>query len=1137
VTLQGWTPNDASLLQYKSYSFSASAADLNIGGAITEFQWDFGDGTKLVRPATLANGQATDAYAYAYATSGNFTVSVVSKNAAGLLSTASTRAVTVSTAPSPLTVAFTAPAGPVTINPPLGGSYSLAFDVHVTNAGTGTISAGGVVLTSGDAGSIQAAPVDLGSGDWRITVTYPAGVLGSRTVTPSVRVQDSNGVSSAVTTGPVVTIKTVALVNSPPVINLTTPATDNTVSWTSKPFSLGFTLNDADNDPVTYTVDWGDGQPVSSPATPTGDFVAGVPVSVTHTYADAFTSTSKGVTITVTASDNRSTVTKTRLVTVKFNALPTATIITPQASGTAPTGLQAGITPPYVVIPRNGRLTFAGSSTLPGSQDPVTTSWTFPGGAPSTFTGDAPGDVTFGGTQGVITPAAVIYSVKDAFGRTVTATKLVLVDGINTQQFTLSFQYRQKSDNNGVAVLAPVVTAANGLGAAVQVFQDGQANTYQVQDQAQLAGAKATVSIPVRSDLPFYIKIPSFGGDTNGYMMRIPNAPTGPYADPALGTTLDPNSTVSNFGFQNSAAPLNPTLNIVTAQGFAAENAVTNLRTINGATSLFGGTSPANERWLSRLSVPVSDVATSALPGAWAWSSQPTVTNTGGFSAYQAFADWAVMLKTLATSDPTAPGKSGDLEFKLDYETYKTSSAVSKSFAASAMQAFRVPKGVTSPYDLDNAGWGRASALSDLNPTPVDGSIPFFFKNAAFGAVGNSTLAGGLQGLSIPYDPTDTADRVVMPAPTSRDFSNIVRLFGYSEYLWTKVWSWPLVLNTALLNSPDTESLSAYGHFRFSDPLHATPTPSHWPSVLTGISPSDPSSFSLNANGGTDFDPSGSPVGDTTVAGAPSAKASGHFYWTVFSPFYSSSGASIIARTWLAQGTNLSDPTVTYPGQPPTLFSGGATDATSAFGFVPPQDTVVDKRTRKLDGTIDYSVSSLNGYRVNWFNPTKDASGNPVAPDFWVIELNVGGTKSHFMLPGNFPASYPAVTVDPATMPILTDARTVLLHPADSTPLSGKAVVAPGYCWFDVPLELRPPTGSATTTLTVYAVKSVLSNHAPAGARPLNRPEWIEAIKTASAAISLKTNAGIDLSNVYKIPFNYYWDIVITNGPITTVAQ
>jgi len=530
--------------------------------------------------------------------------------------------------------------------------------------------------------------------------------------------------------------------------------------------------------------------------------------------------------------------------------------------------------------------------------------------------------------------------------------------------------------------------------------------------------------------------------------------------------------------------------------------------------------------------VPATETSpTEAIPVAWTFNSFAANTVPNGFSAYQAFADWPIVLETLGTSDNTTAGAPSDLEFKLDYETYKVGTQVSKSFAASMMQAFRAPKGVTSPYDLDNANWGRTSAISKLNPTSVDGSVPLFYYAAAFNPVGTSTLAGGLQGLSIPYDPTDTADRVVLASPVSRNFSNIVRLFGYSEYLWTKVWNWPLVLNNALLNSADTEGLNVYPNFRFSDPLNASPaTYAHWPSVL-GISSTDTSSFNLNANGGLDFDPSGSLVTSTTSP-APSSQAAGHFYWTVFSPFYSSAGASIIARTWLAQGASDA-----HPGQPPTSFAGSSTDATAAYGFVPPQDAVVDKRTRNADGTLNYSVSTLNGYRVNWFNPTKDHNGNTVAPDFWVIDLNVGGTKSDFMLPGNFPANYPASTVDPATMPILTDARTTLVHPTDTTPLSGKTVVAPGYCWFDVPQELRPATGSTTTTLTVYAVKSVLSNHAPAGARPLNRPEWIEAIKTASAAISLKTNGSTDLSNVYKLPFNYYWDIVITNGPITTVAQ
>jgi hypothetical protein len=1165
VVLNGWTPNDAQLTQYKAYTFNASATDPNIGGSITEFDWNFGDGTTKVTPVVLANGKATSSCTYSYTTSGTPTLSVVAKDAAGLLSNPATASVTVTAATSPLSVAFTQPAGPVAINPALGSTSTtpVTFQVQVTNVGTGTVSASGIKLIPGDSSATQAAPIDLGNGAFSIDVTYPAAAaVGTRTATPTVTVVDSNGVSSAPATGPAITINTVVLATLPPTIAITAPATPSTTALTSKSVTLSFTLTDQYNNPVSYTVDWGVAgtspcQPKSVSGITTTSTSAGANVSLTHIYPDTFTGSA---TVTVNATDSASSspnaATQTRTIQVSLNQPPTATITSPQASSVLPSLalIQDGgqgkpvipvgsSNPDVVVLPANGMLVFQGTGTAPTSGGNLTYHWTFPGGVPSSSSQQNPGQVVFPGVTGQIVAYLVNLTVTDATdvqdpttctttGRTSATTpkttqKWVVVDGVNTQNFNLSFMYRQKSDNNGTAALTAVQTAANGLGALVQIFQDGANNTYAVRD-AQ--GINATVSIPVRSDLPFYIEIPAFGGDSNGYMMRIPNAPTGSYADLSLGTTLDATSTVSNFGFQNSSAPLNPTLNIVTAQGFTAENAVTNLRTINGTVSLLGGTAPANQRWLSRLSVPVSDTLTAAIPSAWSWSSNTTATVTGGFSAYQAFADWPIVMKTLATSDTTTPGASGDLEFKLDYETYKTSSAVSKSFAASMMQAFRAPKGVTSPYDLDNAGWGRTSAISNLNPTQVDISVPGFYQTAAFSPVGTSTLAGGLQGLSIPYDPTDTADRVVLAAPVSRDFSPIVRLFGYSEYLWTKVWSWPLVLNSALLNSPDTEGLGSYANFRFSDPLHTVPTASHWPSVL-GISSTDTSSFNLNANGGSDFDPSGSPVTDT-ISPAPSDKATGHFYWTVFSPFYSSAGASIIARTWLAQGT-----ADTHPGQPPTTFSGNLTDATAAFGFVPPQDAVVDKRTRKADGTIDYSVSTLNGYRVNWFNPTKDASGNSVAPDFWVVELNVGGTKSDFMLPGNFPAAYPASTVDPATMPILTDARTTLVHPTDSTPLSGKTVVAPGYCWFDVPPELRPATGTATTTLTVYAVKSVLSNHAPAGARPLNRPEWIEAIKTASAAISLKTNSSQDLSNAYKIPFNYYWDIVITNGPITTVAQ
>ena len=47
---------------------------------------------------------------------------------------------------------------------------------------------------------------------------------------------------------------------------------------------------------------------------------------------------------------------------------------------------------------------------------------------------------------------------------------------------------------------------------------------------------------------------------------------------------------------------------------------------------------------------------------------------------------------------------------------------------------------------------------------------------------------------------------------------------------------------------------------------------------------------------------------------------------------------------------------------------------------------------------------------------------------------------------------------------------------------------------------------------------------------------YIDAIKTAAANMIVKGSNGTLLTDIYKIPFNYYWDIVITNGPATPVA-
>jgi hypothetical protein len=162
-----------------------------------------------------------------------------------------------------------------------------------------------------------------------------------------------------------------------------------------------------------------------------------------------------------------------------------------------------------------------------------------------------------------------------------------------------------------------------------------------------------------------------------------------------------------------------------------------------------------------------------------------------------------------------------------------------------------------------------------------------------------------------------------------------------------------------------------------------------------------------------------------------------------------------------------------------------------------------------------------------------------------VVELAASATNSnpsggtfHFMLPGNFPdaGSTPSQSVNAL---ILTDARTYL--PSGLATLQPGDKVAPGYCWFDVPPELRPKLGTSAT-VTVFALKAITSNHPPQQGSPLtsiahalNRTDWIDAIKTASAQISILASSGRDVSFAHKIPFNYPWDIVVVNGPAVLV--
>ncbi|MEI6593345.1 MAG: PKD domain-containing protein, partial [Holophagaceae bacterium] len=317
ATLDGWTPNDSTLLQYKTYTFAASATDPNIGGSITEFRWDFGDGTTRTTPVVLSGGKATTTATYSYVASGTPTLSVVAKNAAGLLSTAATKSLTVGTSPSPLTVSFTSPTAATLINAVLGNSVTLTYKVNVVYTGFGTVSASGVTLDPGEATATKATPVDAGGGNYTIAVTYAAATaMGSRTVTPSVKVVDSNGVSSTTVLGPAITIKTVSATNTAPIISLTaasTPAAGTNATWQNVDVVFTAIASDPDEDPLSYTWDLGDGTVITGTTE----------LTQTHKYSRPGLYSVK-----VTANDGRTGGTKTADLTlnVLVNRAPTVVV-------------------------------------------------------------------------------------------------------------------------------------------------------------------------------------------------------------------------------------------------------------------------------------------------------------------------------------------------------------------------------------------------------------------------------------------------------------------------------------------------------------------------------------------------------------------------------------------------------------------------------------------------------------------------------------------------------------------------------------------------------------------------------------------------------------------------------------------
>ncbi len=1135
ATLLGYAPADAPLVRYKVYTFQASASDPDIGDSITKYEWDFGDGSDLVQTTA-----PSVSHLYANVAGGGSQVipkvrAYDNHNQAGGYSS---RTLSLDSSASPITVTFKLPTGPVSVQADPSGGVQVTFQVQVSSAAPGAISLSGITFNPGDSKATVTSQTDLGNGLYSFLVRYLGdAVPGVRIASPTILVKDSGGVPSEITSGPQITVTTLALANHAPVIAVTEPVTPTAQGYTSKPVTLGFTITDEDGDVVGYTVNWGDGTPITESST-SGDTKAGVAVTLTHGFPDTFTSTSRNSTVVINATDGRSNngtaVSQSRTFTISFNSFPTASITSPQASANLPSPAELPsnpsiglVNPPgandpdILVIPSGGKLKFNGTATLPGSQDAIQAyAWTFQGGTPAVSSFLTPeSEIQFPVTPGAITPYLVEFKVIDALGRSSsqapgvnpkTFRKWIVVDGKNTQLFKLNFMYRQISDNNGIATLTPIALGSNGLGANIRIFQDGVTNTYAVKDPA---ATKAQVAIPVRSDLPFYALLPNYNNsvDNRSYLMRIPNAPTGASADPALGVTLNANT--SSFGFENTSAPWNPTLQVVTAQGFAAETAPSPERRLLGTVSFVWGNSPPNSRYFDRLSIPLDGTDSfGAIDGAWVWNNNFVYTINGA-RAQQSIAEWVFEVGNRSTSDtPSTAGGPPQMQFTVNYPKYTGDSQQSETFAHERMQVFRVPPGVTDPYNLDVGGWQNSNLNISLNPTVLPGTFNGFISNAVYGGFGSAAFSGGLQGIPIPYDANDPNRSPYAPARTY-DLFPTRSVLGYAEYLWSSVWARPLILNVANPNFMDSwTGLASFGYFRKS-------SPAAWPAV-SGIVP-DLSAFNMNVTGAGTFNAS-SPV---AIGGAtPGNKGVGRFYWTAFTPFYNAAVDSMISRTWLSEDAT---------GLPPMAITGSTGDSRNAFGFLPPQDTVVDKRGRNADGSLN--GSNLGGYRVTWFNPTKDPAGNPVPPDFWVVEFETPSGTFHYLLPSNFPSG----TQQVGDL-VLTDARTYLPsgRTAAQGPIAGNTdKVAPGYCWFDVPPELRPSLQSpdATSYLRVFGLKSILKNSPPAGARALNRPDWIDAIKTALPEISVQTLGG-DISYAHKIPFNFYWDIVVVNGPRTPVA-
>ncbi|OGS81703.1 MAG: hypothetical protein A2061_08415 [Gallionellales bacterium GWA2_59_43] len=353
VATIGSPAGNVTVTQGGAVTFQGSGTDPD-GNTPLTYSWDFGGGA--------TNSTQQNPGAVTFNTVGTFTVSFTVTDSLGLVSTAVTRMITVT---SPANQAPTA-----TISAPTG-------NVTVTQGGTVTFQGSG---TDPDGNTPLTYSWDFGGGATNSTQQNPGAVTFNTvgTFTVSFTVTDSLGLASTAVTR---TVTVTAVGQQQPVAVIEEPKQDLTiVQGRSVEFHATADGTDEDDDDLTFN--W--------------SFPGGTPASSTRKEIKVFFNTAGAFTATLVVTDSQGVASAPVTRTVTTTPSPNA----PVASINAPEG--------NVTIAQGGAVNFMGSGTDPDNRLPLTYSWDFGGGAANS-TQQNPGMVTFN-TVGTFT---VTFRVTD----------------------------------------------------------------------------------------------------------------------------------------------------------------------------------------------------------------------------------------------------------------------------------------------------------------------------------------------------------------------------------------------------------------------------------------------------------------------------------------------------------------------------------------------------------------------------------------------------------------------------------------------------------------------------------------------------------------------------------------------------